>query len=156
MPKRTSPLDDPILSAKRVLNQVIAKHDPESDVAFEVEVRRGQIVPETLKQNPKASLRFSESLLKDIPNGTIYAVRVPSIKGHSKVSYAIINADSAIKDGDLVVCGAGRPHELMRADWKGKGLWHLCPVRGDRRDVWPQPDLYAVWGKVEKIIDDPA
>jgi hypothetical protein len=156
MPKRSSKSDDPIESAKNVLDQIIAKHDPESTVAFEVELRRGQIVPETLKQNPKASLRVSGSLLKDVPDGKICAVKLRNVEGHSKESYAIINVSCAIDDGDLVVCGTGRPDELMRVRWQPKGkLWHLCPARGTDRHPWPQPDLYAVWGKVVKIIDDP-
>lgn len=115
------------------------------------------MVPETLKQNPKASLRVSESLLKDVPDGRIYAVRLGTLEGSPKESYAIINASCAIDDGDLVVCGAGRPGELMRVRWQPKGrLWHLCPTSGADRHPWPQPDLYAVWGKVVKIIDDPA
>jgi hypothetical protein len=156
MPKRSSKSDDPILSAKRVLDQVIAKHEPESGVAFEVEVRRGQIVPETLIQNPKASLRVSESLLKDVPDGKICVVKLRPAEGYPKESYAILKLDSAINDGDLVVCGAGRPGELMRVQWRRKGVWHLCPVRGADRHPWPQSDLYAVWGKVVKIADDPA
>ena len=124
-------------------------------IAFEVEIKRGQIVPETLKENPGASLRFSESLLKDVPPGKIYAVKLRTVETHSKESYAIINVDCSVNDGDVVLLGAGRPYELMRMDWKPQGLWHFCPIRGDRRDVWPQPDLYAVWGKVVKIVDVP-
>lgn len=156
MPKRSSETDDPIISAKRALDLVVTKHDPESNVAFKVEVKHGQIVPETLIQNPKASLRVSESLLKDVPDGQICAVKLRNVEGYPKESHAIINLNTPINDGDLVLCGTGRPSELMRVDWKQQGLWHLCPVRGADRHPWPQPDLYAVWGKVVKIVDDPA
>ena len=127
----------------------------EEDV-FEVEVKGGRIVPETLKQNAKASFRFSESLLKDVPDGRIRAVKLRNVEGSPKESYAIINLNSTIDDGDLVLCGAGRPGELMRVQWQSKRkLWHLCPVRGADRHPWPQRDLCAVWGKVVKIVDDP-
>jgi len=118
--------------------------------AFEVEVKVGRIVPETLKQNAEASLRFTESLLKDVPDGRIQAVKLRYVEGYPKESYAIINLNSAINDGDVVLCGTGRPGELMLVDWKRQGLWHLCPVRGADRHPWPQPDFVRGVGEGRK------
>lgn len=152
MPKRSSRSDDPIITAKRALDHIIAKHDPESSVAFEVEVRGGRIVHETLKQNPKASLRFSESLLKDVPDGPICAVKLRT----STESYAIINLNSSINNGDLVLLGTGRIDEVMRVQRQPEGDWKYYPLRGTDRPPWRVTDLFAVWGKVVKIVDDPA
>lgn len=128
----------------------------ESMIAFEVEIKRGQIVPETLKENPEALLRFSESLLKDVSDGKIYAVKLRTVAAHSKASYAIINVDRIANDRDLVLLGTGRPYELMRVEQQPEGDWKYCPVRGADRHPWRVAGLFAVWGKVENTVDVPA
>ncbi len=62
-------------------------------------------------------------------------MKLRSVEGYPKDSYAIINVDCAIKDGDLVLCGTGRLDELLRVDCLAMWPWkkHMKPNTPHRK-----------------------
>src|SRR5215510_7955159 len=115
------------------------------ELEFKCKIKQGQLVDGAL---PDALLRFSDAVLKDLPEGEIWAVKLRS-SDNLEHRYAALLMRKPINHGDLVVLGTARPNELMEVK-RERDCWMFYPVDGPDRHPYGSDDLVPVLGKVVK------